>query len=142
MAKNPKAETPPKELVAPLNANQKSDFLYYLPRVVAIMADLEQVLAEAKEDGFTKADFAYALAVQDAEKEAKIKAKIERQVLIAGFVGSSLGSQLDLFELPLPPVDTSHVYTKPVPEIGPAGFAPFTEEELETQQMLADQAKH
>ena len=66
-------------------------------RIAAATNGHRTVLKEAKADGFTRHDLEYAVALQDAEKEAREKAKMRRRIVIAKMVGSDLG-QLDLFD--------------------------------------------
>lgn len=66
--------------------------------VARATADLRNAYKTAKaQGGFEKVDFDYAVAVKTAEAEAKTRAKIARQLTIARFMGSDLGTQLDLF---------------------------------------------
>lgn len=109
-APKPKAEKvakPKAEKVerAPLtNAEDKALFLHHLPKIklqkdklATATADLRNLYKTAKADGFEKADFDLAAAIETAEKEAKTKAKIARQLQIAQFLDSDLGEQLDMF---------------------------------------------
>lgn len=113
MAK-PKTEKSAKKAEAEVNADEKSLFLHHLPIVEEAKAKLEKakdalkrVYNEAKIDGFAKADFLYALDVQSPEKEAETKAKIYRQLQIAKFLGSDLGTQMDMFAEPVVGIPTS-----------------------------------
>lgn len=80
-------------------------FLHHLPivkrareAVGTATANLRNALKSAKAEGnFTKADFDTAAAIETAEKEARERAKIARQLRIAKIMGSSLGNQLDMF---------------------------------------------
>lgn len=64
----------------------------------------------AKSMGFDKQDFDYAIQLETAELEAKTKARIARNLVIAKYMGSSLGAQLDLFLEPdrTPAVDRAY----------------------------------
>jgi hypothetical protein len=164
-AKAPKAEKapkPPKEPKAPrsllANEEDKALFLHHLPKIKAqkdklatAMADLRNLYKTAKADGFEKADFDVAAALETAEKEAKTKAKIARQLQIAQFLDADLGQQLDMFLEPsrIPAVDRAykegqnaamqHLAAKP-------GYDPSTEQhreymrgyhEVQTKQLKA-----
>ena len=102
--KAPKTKKKDQEKV---NYSEKSLFLIHLPIVEEAKAKLEaakdnlkRVLHEAKADGFSKKDFQYAEAVQSPEKEAETRAAIYRQLQIAAFLNSDLGTQADLFAQP------------------------------------------
>jgi len=116
-----KVVKPPKEPEAirvPLtNEEDKALFLHHLPKIKAqrdkiatAVSDLRLLYKTAKADGFEKADFDMALAIETAEKEAKTKAKIARQLQIAQFVDADLGQQLDMFLEPsrVPAVDRAY----------------------------------
>jgi hypothetical protein len=92
---------------SPMNVDEQKLFLQHLPIIVAqkdkvttAVADLRNLYKKAKGDGFEKADFDLAQAIDTAEKEAKLKARIARQLTIAKYCGKSLGAQLDLFQQP------------------------------------------
>ena len=113
MAK-PKTEKSAKKTQEEVNADEKALFLHHLPIVEEAKAKLEKakdalkrVYNEAKIDGFAKADFLYALDVQSPEKEADTKARIYRQLQIAKFLGSDLGTQMELFAEPEPAIPVS-----------------------------------
>lgn len=97
-----------------VNYSEKSLFLIHLPIVEEAKANLEKakdalkrVLGEAKADGFRKSDFVYAENVQSPEKEAETKAAIHRQLQIAAFLGSDLGTQMDLFAKEPDPISST-----------------------------------
>jgi hypothetical protein len=97
-----------------VNYEERSLFLIHLPIVEEAKAKLEaakdnlrRILNEAKADGFSKADFTYALNVQSPEKEAETKAAIHRQLVIAAFLNSDLGTQADLFAEPVAEIPSS-----------------------------------
>ena len=121
-----KTATPPKEprvSKAPprdplTNAEDKALFLHHLPKIKAqkdklttAMADLRNLYKTAKADGFEKADFDIAAALETAEKEAKTKAKIARQLQVAQWLDSDLGQQLDMFLEPsrMPAADRAYI---------------------------------
>ncbi|HMH99015.1 MAG TPA: hypothetical protein VK577_20965, partial [Bradyrhizobium sp.] len=120
-AKPPKAEKAPKE-PAPVrvqltNSEEKDLFKHHLPkikeqrdRVASAVSDLRLLYKTAKADGFEKADFDMGLALETAEKEAKTKAKMVRQLQIAQFLDADLGEQLDMFQEPsrVPAVDRAY----------------------------------
>lgn len=88
-----------------LDREEKALFLHHVPLIKAAKealntanANLRNLYKRAKAEGnFTKADFDTAFAIETAEKEARERAKIARQLKIARIMGSSLGAQLDLF---------------------------------------------
>lgn len=88
-----------------LDREEKALFLHHMPlikaakeRAATAVADLRNLYKRAKaEANFTKADFDTAFALETAEKEARERAKIARQLKIARIVGSAMGNQLDLF---------------------------------------------
>lgn len=88
-----------------LDREEKALFLHHMPlikaardRVASATGDLRNLYKKAKAEGnFTKADFDTAFALETAEKEAKARARIARELKIARIVGSSMGNQLDLF---------------------------------------------
>lgn len=95
---------------APMNVDEQKLFLQHLvgPKgnngivaqkaaLATANAELRNLYKKAKGDGFDKADFDLAIAIDTAEKEAKAKAKIARQLQIAKYCGKALGAQLDLF---------------------------------------------
>lgn len=83
----------------------KALFLQHLPKIKELKeklntanSNLRNAYKSAKAQGaFEKADFDYAIEVETAEKEAKARAKIARQLTIARYMGSDLGAQLDMF---------------------------------------------
>ncbi len=92
---------------SPIDEGDKARFLQYLPRVISLRlavasdtSDLRNAYKAAKAHGFSKADFDYAIAVQTPEREASTKENIRRRLLVAKWMGSDLGSQLDLFSEP------------------------------------------
>ena len=101
----PAEDKKPKSKSADLpSADEQKLFLSHLPIIAAQKAkletansDLRNLYKKAKADGFEKADFDLAMAIETAEKEAKQKAKIARELTIAKFCGKALGNQLDLF---------------------------------------------
>lgn len=88
-----------------LDREEKALFHRHLPLVVAARKavaeatnHLRTLYKGAKAEGnFTKADFDTAIGLETAEKEARERAKIARQLRIAQIMGSSLGAQLDMF---------------------------------------------
>lgn len=80
----------------------------WVPKIAAARAaatkyagELRTAYKKAKaEGGFTKADFDTALATVTPEAEARERAKIARQLQIAKWMGSDLGTQFDLFNAP------------------------------------------
>lgn len=114
-AKPPKAEKPAAkpdkvkkiDFNSPMNEDEQKCFNQHLPVIVAQIAkanlavsDLRNLYKKAKGDGFEKADFDIARAIETAEGEAKEKAKIARKLTVAKFRGKALGSQLDMFLTP------------------------------------------
>lgn len=102
-----KAETSKKRFNSPVDEGDRARFLHHLPKVKAAReavktatAKLRNLYKEAKADNFTKADFDYAFDIETPEKETGTKATIARRLLIAKFMGSDLGAQLDLFAEP------------------------------------------
>lgn len=180
-----KAQAPEKDLK---NYDERALFLSHLPlvqggtaaveaaaaKVKSAKESLKKLLAAAAADGFSKADFEYALDFESPDKELAAKDNIARRLKIAGFMGSDLGNQLDLFlepdrtpiadrafeegkaqalqNLPAKPsydpsTEAYRQYLKGFHSVSEkivlTGFTPFTAEELETQQDLADEAsKH
>lgn len=101
-----KASPPPRVFNTPIDEENRTLFLtHHLPKikqlrekVATATSNLRNAYKTAKAEGsFTKADFDTAIAIEDAEKEAKTKAKIARQLVIARYMGKALGGQLDLF---------------------------------------------
>lgn len=95
-----------KRFNAPVNEDEQRLFInVHLPEVKKLReklasanSNLRNAYKKAKAEGsFTKADFDSAIEMEDAEKEAKAKARIARQLVIARFMGAGLGAQLDLF---------------------------------------------
>jgi len=66
-------------------------------KLTAAKESLKKLYAAAAVDGFSKSDFQYARDVQSPEREAEARTTIARRLRIAGFLGSDLGKQLDLF---------------------------------------------
>lgn len=101
----------------------------------------------AKSMGFEKIDFDYAIQLETAELEAKAKARIARQLVIARYVGSSLGAQLDLFLEPdrTPAVDRAYDEGAAASMRGEAakpGYDPSTPQHAQYMEGYhADQAK-
>ncbi len=92
---------------SPIDEGDRARFHHHLPKVVSLRdavatatSNLRNAYKSAKADGFTKADFDYAVDVATPEKEASTKEKIRRRLLVAKWMGSDLGSQLDLFSNP------------------------------------------
>lgn len=85
--------------------NRKLFLNVHLPEIKKLREKLNTANANLRngyktakaEGGFTKADFDYAVQVEDEEKEAKAKARIARQLVIARYMGKGLGRQLELF---------------------------------------------
>jgi hypothetical protein len=101
----PKPVAAPRGVNPELDQEEKALFLQFMPEVKRLKellatanSNLRNKYKSAKaQGGFTKADFDSAFALETAEKEAKARAAIARQLKIAKIVGSSLGSQLDMF---------------------------------------------
>ena len=181
-----------KRFNSPIDEGDKARFLHHLPLVekgrsaIASATNAIRVIYKtALADGFTKADFDYALDVQTPEKEQATKQRIGRRLLIAKFMGSDLGAQFELFSEPsrVPAEDrafeegqSAAMQNKPAkpgydpstpqyrsymkgfhdvsaklvkggikplddtPRDSGGGFVPFTEDELASQQALADEA--
>lgn len=95
----------PKIFNTPLDEENQKLFHHHLPivknlreKVATATANLRNAYKTAKAEGaFTKADFDTAIQIEDAEKEARTKARIARQLTIARYMGKSLGAQLELF---------------------------------------------
>lgn len=67
-------------------------------RLATANSNLRNAYKTAKAEGsFTKTDFDTAIEMEDAEKEARAKARIARTLVIARYMGSAMGAQLDLF---------------------------------------------
>lgn len=110
---NGKTQKPPAAAAAPstsvntddLDREEKALFLHHMPLIKAAKealntanGHLRNMYKKAKAEGnFTKADFDTAFALETAEKEARERAKIARQLKIARIVGSSMGNQLEMF---------------------------------------------
>lgn len=100
-----KAAPTPSANTDDLDREEAALFRHHLPLVKAAKealnsanANLRNLYKKAKAEGnFTKADFDTAFALETAEKEARERAKIARQLKIAKIMGSSLGAQLDMF---------------------------------------------
>lgn len=60
-------------------------------------SNFRNALKAAKAHGFSREDIELAISLQDAEKEAREKARMTRRLVIAKMVGSDLGQQLDMF---------------------------------------------
>lgn len=98
----------PKIFNTPMDEENQKLFHHHLPivknlrdKVATATANLRNAYKTAKAEGaFTKADFDTAIQIEDAEKEAKTKARIARQLVIARYMGKSLGAQLELFMEP------------------------------------------
>lgn len=58
---------------------------------------LRAAIKAAKVDGFSSDQFKVARQLETPEGEAEFKAKVGKQLQAAQFIGSSLGSQLDMF---------------------------------------------
>lgn len=96
----------------------KALFLQHLPKIRDLKAkvatatsNLRNAYKSAKAQGaFEKGDFDFAFELETAEQEAKARAKIARNLQIARYVGSDMGSQLDLFLEPdrTPAVDRAY----------------------------------
>jgi hypothetical protein len=128
------------------NLDDRAIFLHHLPIIAggiakkeAAAAALKKLYHEAKMDGFSKADFVYAMEVESVEKEKRTKATIARRLYIAKLMSSDLGQQYDLFSDAKPTSSTERSYEERIT----SGFTPFSSEELESQQALAEEAsKH
>lgn len=106
-AAKPVAETKrePKRFNSEIDPNEKALFVgTHLPNIIKLRAllntansNLRTAYKTAKADGFTKADFDAAIEIDTAEKEAAAKARIARKLVIARYMGSDLGHQLDMF---------------------------------------------
>lgn len=102
----PETTKAPKVFNTPMDEENRKLFLnVHLPevkklreRLASATANLRNAYKTAKAEGsFTKADFDTAIQIEDAEREAKAKARIARQLTIARYMGKSLGAQLELF---------------------------------------------
>ncbi len=111
------AKGKPTRFNSPIDEGDKALFLTHLPLIVtgrdAVASStgiLRNFYKDAKRDGFTKKDFDYAIAVKTPEAEARTKEAIRRRLLVAKWMGSDLGSQLDLFSEPtrVPAVDRAY----------------------------------
>jgi len=88
-----------------VDATSKKLFLdEHLPKIARLKAllatansNLRNALKTAKSDGFLKRDFDVAFRLQTEPGEKAIKLEIARDCTIAGWLGYSLGKQLDLF---------------------------------------------
>lgn len=70
-------------------------------RLKTLNSDLRNAYKKAKGEGaFTKDDFDTAIEIENAEQEAKVKARIARKLVIARYMGKALGAQLELFMEP------------------------------------------
>jgi hypothetical protein len=105
-------------------------------------SNLRAAYKKAKADGFEKSDFEYAFQLEakegglDPEKEAKTKARIARNLTIAKFLGSALGTQLDFFLEPdrTPAVETAYdegVQASMKGETAKPGYDPSTPQHAE-----------
>jgi hypothetical protein len=65
--------------------------------VARATSNLRNAYKTAKSEGFTKADFDTAIAMEDAEREARERAAITRKLVIARMMKAKLGDQLDMF---------------------------------------------
>lgn len=87
-----------------LTNDERALFLHHLEqikkgkaRAAGAGGDLRNLYKKAKGDGgFTKADFEFAIEMEEAEKEARAKARIARQGTIARAMGAKLGRELQL----------------------------------------------
>lgn len=104
LPKEPASET--KIFNTPMDDENRKLFLgVHLPEIKKLReklatanSNLRNAYKTAKAEGqFTKADFDTAIALEDEEKEARAKARIARQLVIARYMGKSLGAQLELF---------------------------------------------
>ncbi len=102
---------------SPIDEGDKARFHQHLPvvmagreRVATATADLRNAYKAAKAHGFSKTDFDYAHDVETPERESAAKEGIRRRLLVAKWMGSDLGSQLDLFSEPtrVPAVDRAY----------------------------------
>lgn len=66
-------------------------------KVSTATANLRNAYKTAKSEGFTKSDFDTAIAMEDAEREARERAAITRKLVIARMMQAKLGDQLDMF---------------------------------------------
>lgn len=106
-------------------------------------ANLRAGYKSAKAHGFDKQDFDYAIQLETVELEAKTRARIARNLVIAKYVGSSLGAQLDLFLEPdrTPAVDIAYDEGKAASMRGePAkpGYDPSTPQHAQYMQGYHD----
>jgi hypothetical protein len=99
--------TPKRVDISNMDRADQEAFLQHLKQVKAqrdkiagATADLRNMYKEAKGHGFEKADFDTAIAIETAEKEAKLRAKIARQFYVSKLCGKKLGNQLELFSEP------------------------------------------
>lgn len=110
----------PKRFNAEINVEEKALFVGkggHLEKIKDLRAklntansNLRTAYKTAKADGFTKADFDTAIEIETEEKEAAARAKIARKLVIARYMGSDLGHQLELFLEPhrVPAVDRAY----------------------------------
>ncbi len=107
----------PARFNSPIDEGDKARFHQHLPvimagreRVATATSDLRNAYKAAKAHGFSKTDFDYAHDVETPERESAAKEGIRRRLLVAKWMGSDLGSQLDLFSEPtrVPAVDRAY----------------------------------
>jgi hypothetical protein len=103
-------------------------------KVARATADLRNGYKTAKSEGFSKTDFDTAIAMEDAEREARARAAITRQLVIARMMKAKLGDQLDMF-LTDAVVDSVQIATEEAQSDSAAGrsakpdkYAPGTKE--------------
>jgi len=156
-AAKPQAEKPAKPVPKIFNNDDpeaKALFLQHLPKIKELKeklntanSNLRNAYKSAKAQGaFEKSDFDYAIELETAEKEAKSRAKIARQLTIARYMGSDLGAQLDMFLEPVrtPAVDRAYHEGQTVSMEGGTprpDYAPETEQYREFMRGYHDDQK-
>lgn len=96
-------------------------------------------LKAAKKDGFEQFMFETAALVGTPEGEAEFKTKIGRQLLAAQFMGSTVGSQLDLFNEPdrTPATDRAYDEGKQASMSNQAAVPKYSPETEQYRQYMA-----
>ena len=80
--------------------NHKQKYERALAAKKTVDADLKNVCKVIKSDGFAVEQIKVAIALDTPEGEAEERAKIQRALQAAKWVGAPLGSQLDMFNEP------------------------------------------
>lgn len=116
-----KQQPKPKPQPAPeLSADEKSDiFFQHRRRYIAakekqdaakaalrtVSNDLTEVLKDAKAEGISREDFEISVLLDSPEGEEKVQAKLARTIEVAKWMGSTVGTQFEMFEDRTPAVD-------------------------------------